>query len=739
MLPKTIDRVRSFIASFLRSVWLYGPGILAVIATHFIFNDLPQGQDIIIQIGEQVLPFGLTMICIVIWSYLMWYSSRIIGYREKNDTDGIPEYFHQHIPKLMAYNGLVSIQAAILALPTILDLSAWMVWVIVIIHNILYFFLNRIFSQGYKHPAAKVGALIIVTAYVVLLLFLSWQHRHFPFHLRHQFLLPLIALVLFGFQIGLLAFIIKRREDMEQKNIQREQGPVEMDTDFIKLFNQTVIRVPASLLRREQIYFNVFNVVAALCTAIYLSAILSIRVSDLMGPLSFTLLAFGIMVGFANIITYFSIRFNLNLFVIILFLMVIVGWLADPYEVRLIPASVQNVYDRRPDLKTYFEKWIALREDEIKTSPGSFPVYLVLADGGASRSGYWVASVLSAWEDVAQQSDSVDALSEHLFCLSGTSGGSVGNATFYALLKTKSEQDSITCLWRTQHFLGTDFLTYCLAHYFGPDLIRHVIPISFIDRAAALEEVMGEASKKYVPYNFDEPLSHVMDTTGRLPVFFFNTTEVQEGTPAVVSSIKINDFSKRLDVLAEVDSTSQSGWGDLRLSTAVIMSARFPYICPAGKIRSYYFVDGGYFDNSGSGIVHEMMQRLQTLVHEDSAHAELYSKLRFHLVHISNTSLDSVTKKSIHPLVNDLASPLLTVLNTYTSQTLVNDQRLIQFFKRSDNAVIDEEMNLYVEDDSISYPMNWVISDYNLQRMNIRLEQVLKKIPSGNDENETHQ
>jgi hypothetical protein len=70
------------------------------------------------------------------------------------------------------------------------------------------------------------------------------------------------------------------------------------------------------------------------------------------------------------------------------------------------------------------------------------------------------------------------------------------------------------------------------------------------------------------------------------------------------------------------------------------------------------------------------------------------------------------------------------VLNTYSSQTTVNDQRLINYFREKENMVIDPDINLYKKyanngtvRDSVHYPMNWVISDYNLQRMNKRLRQ----------------
>lgn len=100
-----------------------------------------------------------------------------------------------------------------------------------------------------------------------------------------------------------------------------------------------------------------------------------------------------------------------------------------------------------------------------------------------------------------------------------------------------------------------------------------------------------------VPYQTGVPHS--------LPVLFINTTRVKDGNPAVVSNIHIapNIFNRRVDVAALLPKDQT-----IRLSTATILGARFPYISPAGRInqvktpsspngtdttRSHYFVDGG--------------------------------------------------------------------------------------------------------------------------------------------------
>jgi hypothetical protein len=627
----------------------------------------------------------------------------------------IPAIFYRHVPRLLGYNALVMLQMGILALPTMLDLSAGYILCFMLLHNALYFLLSHFWTEGYTYPVTKWLIILTVLGKIVLMLWLCWEHRNVEPFLRHQFYLPIIGLGLFLLQILLVRFYILRRRYINDK--EKNDRIDDQECDYVRFMGREVLKVPKSSHRIEQLYFTTFNIVALIGGVVYTSTIFFIGVADRIGPLAFALLTFGVLVGLANLVGYQSVRRNFNFHFLIVLWIIIIGWFdfAELYRVRLVKARSANIYGERPDLKTYFSRWVQHRESDIVQST-EFPVYIILSDGGASRSGYWVASVLASWEDLPGR-DTTQVFSNHLLCLSGTSGGSVGNVTFYALLKNKQRDPELKLTKRAQEFLSTDFLTYCIAHYFGSDLIRHVVPIHF-------------TSDSCLEGAFRKPFSEVVDYSGKLPILFLNTTEVQGGSPAVVSSVKLTSFSNRMDVLAEIDSTGKDGYGDIRLSTATILSARFPYISPAGSIRNYYFVDGGYFDNSGGGVVHEMLQELQQVMRADSVNKPLYDKLKFHLVHVTNTPLDSVELKTIHPLVNDIGAPLLTVLNTYSSQTTVNDQRLINYFGEHDNMVIDPDINLYkdyksngIKRDSVHYPMNWVISDYNLQRMNKRLRQ----------------
>ena len=383
---------------------------------------------------------------------------------------------------------------------------------------------------------------------------------------------------------------------------------------------------------------------------------------------------------------------------------------------------------------------------KILDDPGttSYPVFFALANGGASRSGYWVASVLGALEDQSQ-----NKFSEHLFCLSGASGGSVGNASFFSLLRAR---DSLTgfdttrtpFLTAAKDYLSSDFLTYTLARMLGPDVFRHILPLKWVDdRAAALTHSLEKASgKKTFLYDslsagFSEFITQKNNPYYRLPVLCINTTRMQDGSPAVISNIAFADagFNRRIDVLNLVDETK-----DLKLSSAVVLGASFPYVSPAGRIDAKvtvikkdgteeqreepnYFVDGGYFDNSGAGIVNEMIIYLRDLLTRDSLVKNYAGKLKFYVLHISNDPVGNHVLEKVNPLVNDLAAPLKTLTGAYSSQTAVNDERLKNYLKGyylNDSHYIN--INLYRRKDSIHYSMNWVISDYLLNAMNERLK-----------------
>jgi len=220
-------------------------------------------------------------------------------------------------------------------------------------------------------------------------------------------------------------------------------------------------------------------------------------------------------------------------------------------------------------------------------------------------------------------------------------------------------------------------------------------------------------------------LSAIMYATDKSfkPVIAINTTSMQDGAPGYISNIQLkNDLSgKRIDVIDQLGEKET-----MKLSTAVVLGARFPYFSPAGRINNQYFVDGGYFDNSGGGIVHEMILDLHGMI-EDTLRLNPdhpFRQLRFHVIHISNQAEGKNRIKKIHPLVNDLAAPIKTIMGSYERQTDFNNIRLSKYLAElyKDETTF-HSINLYKKGESDIFPMNWSISAQSLEKINQRLRE----------------
>jgi hypothetical protein len=244
-----------------------------------------------------------------------------------------------------------------------------------------------------------------------------------------------------------------------------------------------------------------------------------------------------------------------------------------------------------------------------------------------------------------------------------------------------------------------------------------------------LYDSMATGLSQLVTQN-DQPFNH-------LPILCINTTRMQDGSPAVISTVSLGDpeFNNRHDVLDMLDSNVE-----MKLSSALVLGASFPYISPAGRFNSSirlkqedgsysafrepeYFVDGGYFDNSGSGVVNEMIGLIQDIMEKDPFYLPYKEKLQFYILHISNDQQGYRVLKSVNPLVNDLAAPIKTLMGAYGTQTAVNDRRLVNYmthnYLNGDHYI---KFNLYEHFDTNRYSMNWVISAHALEKMQYRVK-----------------
>lgn len=245
----------------------------------------------------------------------------------------------------------------------------------------------------------------------------------------------------------------------------------------------------------------------------------------------------------------------------------------------------------RPQLATYARQWLQNRAGATNFQ-APYPIILVASAGGGIRAGYWTANLLAALQDQTPE------FSSHLFAISAVSGGSVGAAVYAALLKSNCHP----CRPAARKILRADFLAPALGGLLTRDVISTMLPVGLPDRAIALEKAFEQAWRATM-HNplMEQPYQDLWrsDESYRIPALFLNSTEAASAERAVFSPLSLAGLIGGDPAIQQAAERLP-----IRLSTAMLLSARFPYISPeavvpvsSGLLR---FVDGGYFDNSGA-------------------------------------------------------------------------------------------------------------------------------------------
>jgi hypothetical protein len=222
-------------------------------------------------------------------------------------------------------------------------------------------------------------------------------------------------------------------------------------------------------------------------------------------------------------------------------------------------------------------------------------------------------------------------------------------------------------------------------------------------------------------------LNPASDSNASMPAIFINCTRVQDGTPAALSNIRMDkkSFGQRIDILRELKPTE-----DISVASSIVLGARFPVFSPAGRIRNNYFVDAGYLDNSGAGITHELLIDLHAMITDSLKKnpGHPYGKIRFQVLHITNDPVQKPLPQKIHPLLNDLAAPVMTLSGTHARQTDYHNLRLKRYLQEiTGDTSSYKVINLYENGWKEPLPMNWTLSPTATEKINSRLLELLNR------------
>jgi hypothetical protein len=363
----------------------------------------------------------------------------------------------------------------------------------------------------------------------------------------------------------------------------------------------------------------------------------------------------------------------------LIFAALIMSWWNDNHTIRSTEARIAAAPREMP--QEHFRGWLEAR---LERAPASrpYPVFVVAAAGGGMRAAYWTASVLGRIAD-----EGGGKWPEHLYAMSGVSGGSVGSALHAVQIADRASGPQ-AAPYGTRSFvagvrnsLDNDILSPVLAYLLFPDLVQRFVPVpfSFADRARAIELAMESAVADPLGAGSDRFARRFAELwpEGRarydVPALLLNATVVETGQRGIVSNLYIREdiFPDAVDLL---DGSLRAQ--DMPLSTAAHLSARFTYVSPAGTIRTSrgdvwrHVVDGGYFENSGSATAVELMQQMREVA--DAVQEEKSRQVSLMLILVRNDpraasvcerDLDTLPPAHPHTYLSDLLSPVRALLS----------------------------------------------------------------------------
>lgn len=398
------------------------------------------------------------------------------------------------------------------------------------------------------------------------------------------------------------------------------------------------------------------------------------------------------LICYGCIITYFSYRWKVPWIGVLLVLAAVFSQWNDNHKVR----TLKSPPAARIDPTVHFKSWFANLETRY---PGEkkHPVFIVAAEGGGIRAAYWTATVLSALQDANSDFGS------HVYAISGVSGGSLGGAVFTALLADGVRSNATS---EAQAILSRDFLSPTLGAMLFPDFIQRFLPVRSerLDRARSLE-MAWEAGWQEVRKNdrFAQPFTSLWQADPYLPSLFLNGTSVEFGQRLITSNLRVTNFLDSMDAYDWLD-------GELRLSTAAHMSARFTYVSPAGRFTNgQHVVDGGYFENSGATTADDIAGVFDAGI----------TNLEVFVILISNsstvTSLNKTGSKR-HDFLSEVLAPIQSMLHTREARGSYAKQ-LVQ----SDTELVDGVIEFNLEPTDVPLPLGWQLSRGAAGEMNRQL------------------
>lgn len=477
----------------------------------------------------------------------------------------------------------------------------------------------------------------------------------------------------------------------------RAKGPhfYHVVPDYIPIKNGAY---PVSFIWKKQRRWLMFRLFIVALTFIMMT-LFPISVSQYLGSLAVVLSGFGTWLILASVVNFAEMRLHFPVAITLALMVIFFSYFNNNHRVRLLKTKPKP----RPDVQDAFKEWV-----KDKDTSKQIPVILVAAEGGGIRAAYWTSSILGSLEN------EMPGFSNNIFTYSSVSGGSLGVALHNASLLTGDKD----LLEKNREILANDFLAPVTSYLIYPDMLQKFIPVKIprFDRAKILEKSWEQAwNEIYTDHEGLLDSGFVSTFSGRhLPHLILNGTHVESGYRTVISDMNLSNGPKK-NLFDLIDITNR----DLAISTAIGLSARFPYLTPPALVPDSTgkpwgdVVDGGYYENLGATTLFEVYQELREYCHKHDIN------VRFHLVMIRNTK----SNRNMGPIrgLYEFQSPFRTLANIWGNNGDDVIRSMEDYVASNNDRIVVVKLT---RDDNINIPLGWYLSPKSRKQVDNLLNEI---------------
>ncbi len=357
-----------------------------------------------------------------------------------------------------------------------------------------------------------------------------------------------------------------------------------------------------------------------------------------------------------------------------------------------VPPDEQKEVAKQPDnIAVAFGKWFdARRVHELsyrqRRPQQKYPVFIVAAEGG----GIYAAAAISAF--MARLQERCPSFAQHVFAISGVSGGAVGSVVFHGAVngdKMALAADGCSDALDTKKGIQARVARVIKDDHLSPlaGLIVPDILGTFSDRSWGLTESLDLSMREHFGIReADAPWRNAFpshwDHRRPAPALVLNTTWVRVGNRVVFAPFEFDDQSLvTLSTFAGLH--KKHSWctpvHEMPLVRAAVTSARFPGVLAAYETRKnctaagwisnapdkgvedrrWSFVDGGYIDASGA----QTAQEIYSSIEGSDIGKSLRNQIDLRLILLTDAQEIKEEHGTIGAELRDLTAPIFTMFS----------------------------------------------------------------------------